>query len=169
MTDAVAFDASFLLPVFSRNLHAVPRDPSTGNFIEQYDKKIDHLLSRLEKEKTKMLIPAPTLSEILIRVEAEEVDDYLKEIFSGLAFSIASFEKEAAIEVAMMGRKAKKQGDKRSGSTEVWSKVKFDRQIIAIAKVGNTEVIYSDDKNLRNFAEQAGLNVISSHELELPP
>ena len=48
-------------------------------------------MSRLEKEKTKMLIPAPTLSEILIRVEAEGVDDYLKEISSRLAFGEACF------------------------------------------------------------------------------
>ena len=38
MVNVVAFQASFLLFVFSRNLHAVPRYPSTGIPIKQYDK-----------------------------------------------------------------------------------------------------------------------------------
>ena len=168
MTDAVVSDASFLLPVFSQDLHSNLIDPSTGRPVEQYDEKINHLLRQLEEGRVRMLIPSPALSEILVRVEAEQVDKYLKMIRLESAFGFAHFEEEAAIEVATMSRKAKEQGDKRSGSTEVWSKVKFDRQIIAIAKVNDAKIIYSDDRGLRNFAEQVGLKVISSHELEIP-
>ena len=114
-----------------------------------------------------MLIPASVLGEILVRVRTEQIDEYRKMIYSRAPFSVVHFGEEAAIEVAAMNRK-KEQGDKRGGSTEVWSKVKFDRQIIAIAKVNGARIIYSDDKPLRNFAEQVDLKVISSHELELP-
>ena len=168
MANVVAFDASFLLPVFSRKLHAVPQYPSTRKPIRQYDKKIDCLLSRLEKEKTKMLIPAPALSEILVEAGAERMHEYLKTIFLRSAFRVVPFKQDAAIVVAVMNRNAMERGDKRSGSKESWQKVKFDRQILAIAKVNKAKIIYSDDQGLRNFAEQAGLRVISSHELDLP-
>ena len=39
----------------------------------------------------KMPIPDPALSKILIRVEAEKADGYLKEIFSKLAFDATCF------------------------------------------------------------------------------
>ena len=144
MRDVVVFDASFLLPIFSRNLHTIPRDPSTGKPVERYDERIDFLLNQLERKGAKMLIPAPALSEILVRVEEEEIEEYLEMIYSRSTFLIASFEEEDAIEVAEMSRRAKEQGDKRGGSTEVWNKVKFDRQIIATAKVNDAETIYSD-------------------------
>ena len=168
MANVVAFDASFLLPVFSRSLHAVPNNPSTGKPIKQYDEKIDHLLNRLEKQKTRMLIPAPALSEILVEERAERIGEYLKIILSRSAFRVAPFKQDAAIAVAVMNRNAMEQGDKRSGSTESWQKIKFDRQIIAIAKVNKAKIIYSDDQGLRNFAEQASLKVVSSHELDPP-
>ena len=166
MANVVVFDASFLLPIFSRNLHSVPEDPETGKPVEQYDKRIDYLLNQLRRRRVKMLIPAPALSEILVRVEPEQIDGYLKEIFSKSAFRIAFFNRDAAIEVAIMSREAKKQGDKRGGSTEVWNKVKFDRQIIAIAKVNGAKIIYSNDKKLGNFAKHTGLRIIRPHELE---
>ena len=169
MKNVVVFDASFLLPVFSQNLSAMPKDPSTGKPVERYDEKVDYLLSQLEEAETQMLIPTPALSEILVEAGTKRVAEYVKEIFSKSTFLVASFEMDAAIEVAIMSRNAQERDDKRSGSTEAWQKVKLDRQIVAIAKVNNARVIYSDDKNLRNFAEQAGLEVVSSYELQFPP
>ena len=166
MMNVVAFDASFLLPVFSQKLDDVPKNPSTGKPIEKYYERIEGLLSQLEEAKIKILIPSPALSEILVRVKAEQVNQYLEMISSRSVFRVASFKQDAAIKVAEMSRKAIEQGDKRSGSTEVWNKVKFDRQIIALAKVNGAKIIYSDDRSLRKFTEQVDLKVIASHELE---
>jgi len=60
-------------------------------------------------------------------------------------------------------------GDKRGGTEGTWAKVKFDRQIIAIAKVHRVSAIYSDDKDVKAWAEQHGIRVVRLEDIELPP
>jgi hypothetical protein len=67
-----------------------------------------------------------------------------------------------------MTRSALDQGDKRGGVEAPWNQVKFDRQIVAIAKVAGVMAIYSDDRPLRSFAGQQGLRVVGLADLPLP-
>ena len=60
-------------------------------------------------------------------------------------------------------------GDKREGLDATWSKVKFDRQIVAIARVSQVSTVYSDNENLGKIAKVQGLNVVTVGELPLPP
>ena len=60
------------------------------------------------------------------------------------------------------------EGDKKGGVTAPWNKVKFDRQIVAIAKICNVSTIYSDDKNLETFATAQGISVMTVGQLPLP-
>jgi hypothetical protein len=57
---------------------------------------------------------------------------------------------------------------KRDGSDETWAKIKFDRQIVAIAKVHNATKIYTDDRGLRAIAERASIAVAGIGDLPLP-
>jgi hypothetical protein len=50
----------------------------------------------------------------------------------------------------------------------VWAKVKFDRQIVAIAKVVGATVIYSDDKDVATLAKKQGIETIGVADLPLP-
>ena len=167
MVDEVVFDTSFLLPIFSQDLRIAPKDPTTGKPVEKYYERIDYHFTQLVSSGTKILIPAPALSEILVKA-GQAGKNYLKRIESASAFFIVPFETHAAIEVAEMSRRATERGDKREGSAEPWQKIKIDRQIIAIAKASGAEIIYSDDRSLRKFAEQDGLKTVSSDELPLP-
>lgn len=67
-----------------------------------------------------------------------------------------------------MTRAAIDRGDKRDGSDATWAKVKYDRQIVAIARVNSASAIYSDDVNLTSFARRGGLRVFSVADLPLP-
>ena len=62
-----------------------------------------------------------------------------------------------------LGRKRRKK------AAATWAKIKFDHQIVAIAKVNGATAIYSDDQDLRTFAQQAGLQVVGLADLPLPP
>jgi hypothetical protein len=54
-----------------------------------------------------------------------------------------------------MTRAAVDAGDKRVGSDATWAKVKFDRQIVAIAQVRRATAIYSDDADGDSNDEKA--------------
>jgi hypothetical protein len=84
-------------------------------------------------------------------------------------FRIEPFDTKAAIEVAAMTRAALDSGKKRGQSSASWAKVKFDRQIVAIAKVAGATTIYSDDKDLVPLAKAAKIEVIGIADLPLPP
>lgn len=49
------------------------------------------------------------------------------------------------------------------------AKVKFDRQIIATARVNRAKSIFSDDENVGKFALAHAMTVISIWDLPLPP
>ncbi len=64
---------------------------------------------------------------------------------------------------------ARSKGGKKAGFVAPYQKVKFDRQIVAIARVNDAHTIYSDDQDLGKFAKQAGLRVVSTWDLPIPP
>ncbi len=59
-------------------------------------------------------------------------------------------------------------GDKREGSQADWTKVKFDRQIVAIAMVANASLIISDDDHVAAIGERWGIVVKSIEDLPIP-
>lgn len=130
--------------------------------------RVDGLVNDLAKSKTKILIPTPALSEVLIRAGKVAASQYLAVIRKSAHFHIESFDERAAIEVALMTKGAIDRGDKRAGSAETWAKVKFDRQIVAISKVNGASVIYTDDANLAAFAKAQGLRTLGVAELPVP-
>jgi hypothetical protein len=81
-----------------------------------------------------------------------------------------TFDTRAAIEVAAMTRELLNSRERRRGtSSATWTKIKFDRQIVAIAKVCNATVIYSDDEDIRKIAARAKIKVQGLADLPLPP
>lgn len=166
---SVAFDATILLPLLNPNVPG-PKDPATGKLLEFCRERIDYLVEDLEKRRTKIIIPTPALSEALVHAD-KAASQYLEILRTSRSFKIEPFDERAAFEVAVMIRDALKPfGRKRRKLTAAtWAKVKFDRQIVAIAKVNGASVIYSDDKDVRTFAQHSHLIVIGLAELPMPP
>ena len=68
-----------------------------------------------------------------------------------------------------MTREALREGDLRAGTQATRAKLKFDRQIIAIARTQSQTKIHSDDEDISTLAEPLGLEVIPVHALPVPP
>lgn len=62
-----------------------------------------------------------------------------------------------------------RKGGKKAGGNQAYQKVKFDRQIVAVARVHGAHTIYSDDQDLGRFAKNAGLKVVCTWDLPIPP
>ncbi len=85
-------------------------------------------------------------------------------------FRVAEFGERAAVEAAALTRDAIAGGDKRGATPEAdWGKVKFDRQIIAIARVVGAVTIYTNDGQLARHAKAVGIAAINPEELPEPP
>ena len=145
----------------------IPRD-SKGNLITFPKERIDGLVEDLAKDKAKIIIPTPALSEALVRSGASAAAAHIAKLRQSKHFLIGAFDDRAALEVALWTKIALDGGDKKEGSDQTWAKVKYDRQIAAIAKVNGASVLYTNDENLRKFAMRRGLRVIGIEELQVP-
>lgn len=163
----VVFDATILLPVLWPGVPP-PVDPNTGEAVTKFRERIDHLVATLEKDKTKIILPTPAISEILVRA-GEAGPEYFAKINSVSAFKIAPFDTRAAVEVAMMTHGSLNERQRRNRDDQTVAKMKYDRQIVAIAKVEGASVIYSDDRGMVKMANAANISVIRTSDLPLPP
>ena len=57
---------------------------------------------------------------------------------------------------------------RRGGSDATYAKLRFDRQIVAIAKVHRVATIYSDDREPGAFAKTHGFEVVTLVDLPAP-
>lgn len=158
----VVLDTSMLIYVFDDQAKA-PVDPTTDKPVTDCQARINHLISTLQRERATIVIPTPTLAEILVGA-GSALTEWQNTLHRTRCVKIAPFDERAAIEHAL--READRKAARAAGVPR--PKAKFDDQIIAIAQTENASVIYSDDPHIRNRAPK-GVKVIGIAELELPP
>jgi hypothetical protein len=147
----VAFDAT----IISLFIHpgAKPPNDSQGQPVTQCQERIEYLVQVLQDKREKIIIPTPSLAEVLV-VAGAAGPTYLTQLSNSARFKICPFDEKASVEAAIAIRKALDsltKGAKKSG-TGTWAKVKFDRQIVAISKVEGAHTIYSDDEDIKKYA-----------------
>ena len=152
-----AFDNSFLTLVLnSKGAASVPKAAEL----------VDDLIGDLDKKKAKIIIPAPTLTEVLLKAP-KSGPTYIEKLKSYACFQIKPFDEKAAVELAET--LIASIGKKRSRKTVTKMKVTFDRQIVAVAKAHGASQMYSDDTEVRKFSEECGLEAYGFADLKLAP
>ena len=159
-------DATTLLHFLEPDARAA-MDPASGEPIPDAKARIEGLVAELQKAKETILVPTPVLSEVLVHAD-EAGPGYLQILHRTARLRIVPFGERAAVELAVMTSAALEKGDLRAGTSATRAKLKFDRQIIAIARVEGERTIYSDDGDMKTLAEGAELNVIQTSELAQP-
>lgn len=163
----VVFDTTALSLLLRPGARA-PLDPTTGVPVAYARERLEALVQALEKARTVVIIPAPVLSELLIRTGSAG-PGIVNAIQRSAAFRVAAFDTRAAIELAQITNALLTTArDKRDAAASPWAKLKFDRQIVAIAKVQGATAVYSDDKELIAFAEANGIRCIRVADLPIP-
>ncbi len=155
----VVFDASFLITLL---------DEKAASSVPKARERVRHLVNELEKADAVIIVPTPALCEVLVGAKAA-ASAYLKILAGTKRFRVAAFDALAAVEAAIQTAAAIQAGDKKGGVESSWQKVKFDRQIIAIAAVAGVSRIYSDDPHLKKLVGPTGPQVIALAELPPPP
>lgn len=162
----VVVDATVLL-LFLRPDAGRPLD-AEGRPIDRAAERVDYLVNELSANRSTIIIPAPALAEVLVGTDAKNAAAIVNEINKHAVFRIEPFDALAAIELAAMNRDTLKR-EVRRNTAATWAKLKFDQQIVAIAKVKDVTMIYSDDGDVRAIARRANISVQGIAELPLPP
>jgi len=164
----VAFDATFLLYLFREpGTVAAPND-AAGAPIGYAKERVTGLLAELQKTGTSIIVPTPALSEIMVRGGVVAGQQYVALMTRARVFRIAPFDMRAAIETAVMHGHAVAGEKGSSATTATHAKLKYDRQIVAIAKVEGAHTFYTDDLDQRAFAEKHGMTVRGLGDLPVP-
>ncbi|WP_209508175.1 PIN domain-containing protein [Ruegeria sp. HKCCSP335] len=166
----VVFDSSILLLVLDPHAKA-PNDPASGKVVEKAAERIEYLIENLSADKEKIVIPTPVLSEVLVHA-GEAMQPYIETLNGHAAFRIAPFDQKAAIEAALAMSDAIRRGGHRVDAANpdaTKTKIKFDRQIVAVAKVEGAHTVYSDDDDVHKYANRAGLKAYRTAELDVRP
>lgn len=142
-----------------------PEDPATGKPVTHAKERVEALIEGLASSD-RLIIPTPVLAEVLVAAE-DAAPDILNRMQTFARLQIVPFDQRAAVELAIMTRDAIKHGSKKGASDRPWQKVKFDRQIIAIARVTGSDHIYSDDTSLCDFARSVNVDARSTWDLPL--
>ena len=120
--------------------------------------KYDLFENLIKQKKIIIAIPTPVITELLSGPVKKVSNEVL-----GKNIKVLPFDYRASIECAdIFGYKNKQKEPEGSKA-----KIKFDCQIIAIAKANNITTIYTDDEQLTKRAKKLGIEVISSEELPL--
>lgn len=105
-----------------------------------------------------------------MRAGAEVSEKIIEHLQRFTVFRVESFDTRAAIEAAAMTRDYLTSRERKRGtSNATWTKIKFDRQIVAIAKVHGAKTIYSDDRDIGQIAARVKIEVVGLNDLPLPP
>jgi hypothetical protein len=155
-------DSSYLIAF----LHPNPNPPMdrVGKPVTQFRQRISSLIENLSAANDVIGVPTPALAETLVRSGPNRAQ-YMKILGDSWKFQLVPFDARAAIEAADLVAAVKTKKEK----WDTWAKVKFDIQIVAIAKAQGVSVIYSDDQDLENYAKRFNIRVIRICDLPLPP
>lgn len=156
----VVFDTTALL-LFVYPLKPPPIDPLTGNDLTRCHDRIEYLVKSLSDRRIKVGLPTPVIAEYLIGAGLNK-QAFFAQFQSNSAFLPLPFDEKAAIELALITEPNVRTEDTKA-------KVRFDRQVVAIAKANGATALYTDDKNQAAFARANGQTVIMIHDIPLPP
>lgn len=148
----VVFDSTYLIDLFNRKLSG---DKRTA---------LDALVAELSKAKTRILIPTPSLTELLIRAGTAR-DQYVQKLGNSSVFEVIPYDRRAATECALVLAEA---WDSKSQKAVSRTKFKFDWMIVACAASRGVQRIYSDDADIGRCAVQRGIKTVKQSELHVP-
>ena len=163
----IVFDASVLLLLLNPEAPP-PKDAATGQPVARCKDRIEYFVAQLTKQREKIIIPTPALSESLIKA-GEAAPQYLDIMRNSRFFQISPFGTTAAVEAAeLMRRRIARLGTLKGDALDSRAKVKFDHQIVAIARVTRATTIYTDDDGLQKLATSLGITAQGVASLPLP-
>lgn len=148
----VTFDSTYLIDIFNPRIAGDQRAA------------LDNLVDELSKSQTRILIPSPCLTELLIQA-GKARDQYIHKLGSTKSFEVIPFDRRAATECALLLADA---WDKKSQRAITLTKFKYDWMVVACSASRGVKKIYSDDADINRCAATIGIQTITQKKLLIP-
>lgn len=123
------------------------------------DSRIRGLIADARATRSRLIVPAPVFAEFAVKARDKE----LEFITGQHVFKLVPFDAVAALECGFLIRDVFTQESKKDRHA-----IKFDLQILAIAKVSRATRLVTNDRQLRNRSISLGIPAISILELPVP-
>jgi predicted nucleic acid-binding protein len=157
------FDTTFVIVLLEdKALSITDREDKPVTKIHE---RVRNLAQKLSENNSIICIPTPVLAEFMVRA-GNVGPDLLKRLNNTSRFNLAPFGVKAAIEAAELVRAIK--NEQKGQPIDTWAKVKFDIQIVSIAKAEGASVIYAEDPHIESLAKRVGIEVRKVCDLALP-
>ncbi|PBI78646.1 twitching motility protein PilT [Rahnella victoriana] len=141
-------------------------NPEDGVEIPDPSRRVEALIDMIENRGGNIIIPTPVLAEYLVGINKNDQQTHLSLIQRKSCFEIANFDEIAALECAQM---PSIQELKSMMKSDTANKVKFDRQIISIAKSLNVDEIWTHDIGVFRRCKEMEIVVKSLADIEPVP
>ena len=158
----IIFDSSYLVVLLHPD--PAPAKDRENKPVSQFKERVAYLTQTMDTSNDTIGVPTPAMAEVLVRSGVNRAK-YVSVLSDTWKFQILSFDSRAAIEAADLVAAIKSRKEK----WDTWAKVKFDIQIVSIAKAESATLIYSDDKDIESFAKRFNIRVVRICDLPLPP
>lgn len=140
-------DANVLVALFTKNLD------------DKRDARVRGLINDTRSARGRLIIPSPALAEFSVRASDEE----LAFLHSQPIFKIAPFDAITAIECGLLIRNVFATESKKDRQ-----KIKFDLQILAIAKAQGARRLVTNDDQLRKRAIRFDIQGVDLADIPIP-
>ncbi|UPG94112.1 type II toxin-antitoxin system VapC family toxin [Luteibacter aegosomatissinici] len=108
--------------------------------------------------RSQLVIPAPVVAEFLVGADANALST-MNALVDQSWIAVGVFDYSAALELHLIERAAAFLGDKKDGIDAPWQKIKFDRQIVAISRSYECQLIVTNDRGVAATALRSGIPV----------
>ncbi|MDQ7731310.1 PIN domain-containing protein [Halomonas sp. SpR1] len=161
-----ALDANVLmqlLGIIGNSLYC----PRTKQEITNAEGRADALLERFSDPGFQLLIPAPAMAEVLVKVAPELQQAYIDFVNNTTSLSIIPFDTRSIIECARLFDAQEAKQLKKGGESK--AKIAVDRQVVAIAISNGAKELWTHDKTVFKKASRVGLVAKSLADIEPIP
>lgn len=155
----VGLDATFLLYFFAKPEDVGVPKGEDGEPIPFAKERVGGLIADLEKGGSTIVVSTPALSEIMVRSGVQAGQSWAAIMRASKIFTLVPFDEKSAIEVALMAGHSVRGERAPDPDAGTHAKLKYDRQIVAVAKTEGATAFYTDDKSQRNLATRLGMSV----------
>jgi hypothetical protein len=130
--------------------------------------RVQGLIAELEKTGSTVIVGTPALSELMVRSGVQAAQRWIGIMARSKAFKIVPFDVKSAIEVAILAGHALSGEGAPDTIGGTYAKLKYDRQIVAIAHTEGATIFYTDDTRQANLARRLGMTVKGLADCPIP-